>query len=82
MPLKSRDKIALTTGKLWGVPVQVKDTELNTIQIYSTLSEAANVINVTRPAIKKAAATGKLLRHRWIISEIDPSNSLYNSVNK
>ena len=62
IPLKTRQKIAYTASKLRGVPVQVKDIELNTIQDYATLSEAAKALNVSRPAIKKAVVTNKILK--------------------
>lgn len=65
----TRDKISQSMTKLIGVPVPViiKDTETNTDKCYSSLTEAAKDIGISRTAIKKACVSGNILKKRYYV---------------
>lgn len=50
--------------KLSGVAVQVKDTKLDKIESFNSITAAAGVLKVSRTAVNKVIGTDKLLKNR------------------
>lgn len=58
LSLATRTKISDSAIELRGKAVQAKDTQLDTIEGYSSLTASANSLKVSRTAISKAIRTG------------------------
>lgn len=65
---ETRSKIAQAAVKLRGVTVSIKDTETSLISNYSSLTEAAEALGVSRTAIRKSLDQGRPLKGKYIIT--------------
>lgn len=70
MPALIRKKVSDTAKQQWGNPVEVKDTFTNQISNYPSLTEAANVLNVSRTAVRKALEENRLLKNKWLVRRL------------
>lgn len=65
---ETRAKISAVTTARIGVPVIVKNVDTNTELEYTSLTEAALAIGVSRTAVKKAMDTGKTVKKQYIVT--------------
>jgi group I intron endonuclease len=64
---KTRVKISAATTSLIGVPVIVNNINTNKEIVYTSLTEAAKAIGVSRTAVKKALSSEKVLNKNYSI---------------
>lgn len=67
----TKDKIASSITSLIGVPVSILDTETNTEKNYTSLTEAATDLGISRTAIRKASITGSILKKRYYVKTVN-----------
>lgn len=65
---ETRAKISATVSTLIGVSVIVKNITTNSEIEYSTLTEAAKAIGVSRTAVKKAVVSNNIFKQRYYIA--------------
>lgn len=65
---ETRAKISASTASLIGVPVIIKNIETNLEVEYTTLTEAAKYLGVSRTAVKKALDSGKIFKNLYIVA--------------
>lgn len=67
---ETRTRISASTTALIGIPVIVKNIDINEEIEYINLTEAAKAIGVSRTAVKKALDSGKLLKKLYYVATI------------
>ena len=67
----TKNKISLSITSLIGVPVSILDTETDLEKLYSSLTEAATELGISRTAIKKACVTGNILKKRYYVKIVN-----------
>lgn len=65
---ETRTRISASTTALIGIPVIVKNIDINEEIEYINLTEAAKAIGVSRTAVKKALDSGKLLKKLYYVA--------------
>lgn len=65
---ETRAKISASTTALIGVPVTVKDVNTNVTLEYTSLTDAAKAIGVSRTAVRKALDTGRTVKRQYIVA--------------
>lgn len=65
---ETRAKISAVTTARIGVPVIVKNVNTNTELEYTSLTDAALAIGVSRTAVKKVVDTGKTVKKQYIVT--------------
>jgi len=65
---ETRAKISATTTSLIGVPVIVKNININQESEFVSLTEAAKSIGVSRTAVKKSIYSGKSIKKQFLVA--------------
>lgn len=65
---ETRKKISAAAIELRGVPVVVKNKDTGEISVYESLTEAAEVLKVSRPTVKKYLDSDKALKQKFILT--------------
>lgn len=68
---KTRTKLSIIATKRNGIAVEITNTISGEILEYSTLTQAALIIGVSRTSIKKAMDSGKVLKKIYLIKSIN-----------
>lgn len=64
---ETKKKLSSRMTSLIGVPVSILDTETNIEKYYTSLTEAAKDIGISRTAVKKSCVTGNILKKRYYV---------------
>ncbi|KAF3919855.1 hypothetical protein ABW21_db0201500 [Orbilia brochopaga] len=68
LSVETRTKISKAIAEIQGVKVTVTNIQTGENKQYSTMTEAAKALNVSRTAVKKVIESGKLLKKIYNIT--------------